>query len=41
MMMLKIKMYSVNFGVSSDKWHFVTGNIDSIYSSEKVIWLQL
>jgi protein SCO1/2 len=27
-----LKVYSHNLGVSSSKWHFVTGNQDSIYS---------
>jgi len=28
----RLKLYAENLGVSSDKWHFVTGNKDSIYS---------
>ena len=31
----RLKKYSNNLGVSSNKWHFVTGNIDSIYSIAK------
>ena len=31
----RLNMYSNNLGVSSNKWHFVTGNIDSIYSIAK------
>ena len=31
----RLNMYSDNLGVSSDKWHFVTGNIDSIYNIAK------
>ena len=26
-----LKSFSENLGVSSKKWHFVTGNVDSIY----------
>lgn len=28
----RLKEFATNLGVSSKKWHFVTGNIDSIYS---------
>lgn len=30
-----LKQFAVQLGVKTDKWHFVTGNIDSIYSIAK------